>query len=122
MVGLIKCNRGLPTGGGDMTDALERERSDQASDTLYPRRLARQEKPRLSLSFSITSLHNQSRKATGSTMCTAILDGPCRPRLQPLSRSPAAYLLGTQLQSQTIGHVLSKTLMKLVSPARITEL
>ena len=35
-----------------MTDALVRERSDQASDTLYPRRLARQEKPRLSLSFS----------------------------------------------------------------------
>ena len=52
MVGLIKRNKGLPTGGGDMTDALERERSDQASDTLYPRRLARQEKPRLSLSFS----------------------------------------------------------------------
>ena len=45
-----------------MTDALERERSDQPSDTQYPRRLARQEKPRLSLSSSITSLHKPEPK------------------------------------------------------------
>ena len=29
-------------------------------------------------------------------MCTAILEGPCRPRLQPLSMSPAAYLCGNR--------------------------
>ena len=62
-----------------MTDALERERSDQASDTLYPRRLARQGKPRLSLSSSITSLHKPEPKGnwkynvhghSGGTMST----------------------------------------------------
>ena len=45
-----------------MTDALERERSDQASDTLYPRRLVRQGEPRLSLSSSLTSLHKAEPK------------------------------------------------------------
>ena len=94
-----------------MTDALVRERSDQAGDTLYPRRRDRQEKPRLSLCFS--------QRPPRTTRAGRHLEVQCaRPfwmdlvdlGAQSLSRSPAAYLRSTQQQSPTIGHVLSKTL------------
>ena len=62
-----------------MTDALVKGACAQASDTLYPRRLTRQEKPQPSLSFSNNLLAQpEPRGLSGSTMCTASLDGPCR--------------------------------------------